>query len=76
MIKSRCCRKARLEQVGDIFMLTVVDTGEVKEFKNPIEAKRLYDIYLTDNRGFGDELQANGYNRYTGKKEVFAVDCK
>lgn len=70
MIRSRQCRKARLEQVGDVFRLMLLDTGEVKEYKNPVEAKRLYDIYLTDNRSFGDELQANGYNRYTGKKEV------
>lgn len=76
MIRSRKCHRAMLEQVGDVFRLTLFDTGDIKEFKNPIEAKRLYDLYLTDNRGFGDELEANGYNRYTGKKEVFAVDCK
>lgn len=57
-------------------MLTVVDTGEVKEFKNPIEAKMLYNLYLTDDSSYRREIAADGYNPYTGKKEVVAVDCK
>ena len=76
MIRSRKCRLAMMEQVGDIFRLTIFDTGEIIEYKNPVEAKRTYDLFLTDNIGFGNELEINGYNRCTGEKEVIAVDCK
>lgn len=68
MIRSRKCRRASLEQVGDVFRLTVPETGEVVDFENPIEAKRRYDDFLTDDRTFGDEIEREGFDRYTGGK--------
>lgn len=68
MIRSRKCHRAKLEQVGDIFRLTLFDTGEIKDFKNPIEAKMLYNLYLTDDCSYRKEIAEEGYNPYTGKK--------
>lgn len=68
MIRARRCRRASLEQVGDVFRLTISATGEVTEFENPVEAKRRYDEYLTDDHTYGNEIEAEGYNRYTGRR--------
>ena len=68
MIRPRRCRRAVLEQFGDIFRVTCTETGLVREFENPIAAKRMYDEYLTDDRSYGTEIEMDGYNRYTGEK--------
>lgn len=76
MIKTRQSRKVRLEQLGDIFRVTIAETGEIKDFKNPMEAKILYNVYLTDDISYRREIAEQGYNPYTGEKEASAVDCK